>query len=118
MNYLILPASSLIFELMLPPKVWNARTAANATNAAATAYSDNSSPLSSFRNFVNIVLPSLTLHGQPAASELLPARLDVISDELFDLAGQIVDLRADVAAQSLEREDRCQRDERCGDGVL
>src|SRR5215208_2023525 len=57
-NYgLILSASSLTFRPMLVPRSWNAVTAANATSAAATAYSDSSSPVSSFKNLINIVRP-------------------------------------------------------------
>src|SRR6185503_13161172 len=49
-NYLILPARSVIFVLMLVPRVWKATTQANATSAAATAYSESSRPVSSRKN--------------------------------------------------------------------
>jgi hypothetical protein len=38
--------------------------------------------------------------------------------ELLNLAGEFVDLRADVGSQSLESDDASQRDERCGYGVF
>src|ERR1044072_4355263 len=55
-NYLILPARSVIFVLMFVPRVWKATTQANATSAAATAYSESSRPVSSAKNFLIIVL--------------------------------------------------------------
>src|SRR5689334_7602608 len=55
-NYLILPASSLIFVPMLVPNVWKATTQAKATSAAATAYSESSRPVSSAKNLLIIVL--------------------------------------------------------------
>src|SRR5438105_12195794 len=85
---------------MLPPRSWKAATAANATSAAATAYSDNSRPVSSFKNLLitNFLLTDL--------------------ESLFNCVRQRVDLGADVAAQKLESCDGCQSYERCGDGVL
>jgi hypothetical protein len=38
--------------------------------------------------------------------------------ELLNLAGEIVDLGADVGTQQLESGDACQRDKRCGNCVL
>src|SRR4029078_9296777 len=57
---------------MFPPKSWKAATHANAMSAAATAYSESSKPLSSFKNFLNIQSSSripegLRLHFTPAA---------------------------------------------------
>src|SRR6185295_5624472 len=102
---------------MFPPKSWEAATAANATSAAATAYSDSSKPLSSFKNFLNIrsILPQrIKAHRQ----HLLAAAGRRIHKELLNLAGEFVDLRADVGTQQLERGDGCQRDERCGNCVF
>src|ERR1044072_2217925 len=58
-NYLILPARSVIFVLMLVPRVWKATTQANATSAAATAYSESSRPVSSAKNFLIILFAPL-----------------------------------------------------------
>src|SRR5215217_5429023 len=79
--YLIKPARVSIFVAMLVPSSWNAATAARATRAAATAYSDSSSPVSSCQNFLNIDpvlhqrIEGLNLQFQPAASLPLPGRL-------------------------------------------
>src|SRR6185503_16958804 len=54
-TYLIQPARALIREPILVPSSWNAATVATATSAAATAYSDSSSPVSSFKNFLNMI---------------------------------------------------------------
>src|SRR6478672_8969562 len=103
---------------MLVPRVWKASTAANATSAAATAYSDSSRPVSSFMNLLNMFssLPSLAfviaLHAPSRQRVVLPG---CWISALLDLAREVVDLVADVAAQSLEGQHRCQRDERCGD---
>jgi hypothetical protein len=39
-------------------------------------------------------------------------------NELLNLAGEFVDLGADVGSQRLESDDACQRYERCGNCVL
>src|SRR4051812_25705278 len=86
---------------MLPPRSWKAATAASATRAAATAYSDNSRPDSSLKKCLITFLLLLRF--------LAP---------LFNCVCQRVDLGADVAAQQLEGGDGGERDERCGDGVF
>src|SRR5215210_4121461 len=53
------PDSSPIFVEMVVPRVEKAPTTAMATSAAATAYSDNSRPVSSRRKFLIIVLAPL-----------------------------------------------------------
>src|SRR6185503_3556714 len=108
---------------MLVPSSWKAATQANAMSAAATAYSESSKPLSSFKNFLNIrsillqnpgrLAPSL----QPGSTSLLLPGQQV-PQELLDLAGEVVDLGANVGAQKLEGGDACQCDKRCGNCVF
>src|SRR6185437_8754645 len=104
---------------MFPPKSWNAATAANATSAAATAYSESSKPLSSFKNFLNI---RSILLNKLKAPIITPAahrcRVERGHKELLNLAGEVSDLGGDVGAQQLESGDGCQRDERCGNCVF
>src|ERR1041385_630135 len=52
----IVSASDWIFVPMFVPRAWKAMTAANATSAAATAYSESSRPVSSRKNFLIILL--------------------------------------------------------------
>src|SRR5215211_5779950 len=52
----IVVASSSILVAMFPPNVRKASTQANATSAAATAYSESSRPVSSFKNLLIILL--------------------------------------------------------------
>src|SRR5829696_7766412 len=85
---------------MLPPSSWKAATAARATSAAATAYSDSSRPVSSLQNF------------------LITFVLLYACVPLLDGVRQRVDLVSDVATQQLEGGDGCQRDQRRGDRVL
>src|SRR6185436_7874827 len=106
---------------MLVPNNWNAATAANATSAAATAYSESSRPVSSSQNLfsINVLLVFKTEAFHCIRQQQLRALPGSIGSlELLDLAGELVDLRADVGTQQLERGDCCQRDERCGHGVL
>src|SRR5215217_6833895 len=60
-SYLMVFASELILVPMLPPSSWKAATAASATSAAATAYSDNSRPVSSRKNLLIIFVCSFRL---------------------------------------------------------
>src|SRR6185369_8567534 len=55
-DYLIFPARFEIAVAMLVPRSWKAATQANATSAAATAYSESSRPVSSWKNLLIIVL--------------------------------------------------------------
>src|SRR6185369_14905719 len=74
LTYLIVPARALMREPMLVPSSWNAAIVATATRAAATAYSESSSPVSSIKNFLNMIdsflqgFEGLSLPFQPAAS--------------------------------------------------
>jgi len=45
-------------------------------------------------------------------------RVERVNKELLNLAGEFVNLGADVGAQQLESGDGCQRDERCGNCVF
>src|SRR5829696_1345785 len=103
---------------MFPPNNWKAATAANATSAAATAYSESSRPDSSFKNFLNIRsnppsrMKGLRLHFSPGSTfSRLPGQSVHSELRSLDLAGEFVDLQADVGAQQLESGDGCQRDE-------
>jgi len=51
----IVVPSEVIFPLMAVPRAVNAPTTAIATNAAATAYSDSSRPVSSRKNLLIIL---------------------------------------------------------------
>jgi hypothetical protein len=55
---------------------------------------------------------------QPAATSKSGAAGRMTQNELLNLAGEFVDLGADVGSQRLESDDACQRYERCGNCVL
>jgi hypothetical protein len=57
----------------------------------------------------------LSLQSRPAADSLLPGNLDY---KLLNLASQGVDGAGNVGAQRFESDNRCQRDERCGNCVF
>src|SRR6185369_12377767 len=57
-DYLIFAARFEITVEMFVPRSWKAATQANATSAAATAYSESSRPDSSFKNFLIIIFSS------------------------------------------------------------
>src|SRR5215203_5975839 len=96
-------------EPMLVPSSWNAATAAIATRAAATAYSDSSSPVSSFKNFLNMI-DSFYWNRR-----LEPSRSAGRGPQL---SGEFVNPGGDVSAQQLKSGNSCQRDERCRNCVL
>src|SRR5689334_1532536 len=55
-TYLMVLARVLILPAMLVPRSWKAATQAKATSAAATAYSESSRPVSSWKNLLIILL--------------------------------------------------------------
>src|ERR1051326_2518209 len=91
----------------------NAATMASVMSAAASAYSDSSSPLSSPKKFL-LITPSVLRDGGapdfPSAEVAARTRF-----ALLDVAGEIVDDAADVRAQHREdphdrQGDECRRD--------
>src|SRR5258705_8015944 len=72
LNYpAIVFASWLILTAMLPPRSVKAATAAIATSAAATAYSESSSPVSSWKNLLIMVLLLIVWLGVTACDAFL-----------------------------------------------
>src|SRR5579885_422152 len=103
--------------VMLALTFENAATMASVTSAAASAYSDSSSPLSSLKKFLPLTSPSSLRDGgtpRPARVEGAAAR----AFALLDVAGEIVDDAADISAQGREDPDDGECDEGGGDRVL
>src|SRR5262244_2499387 len=98
-------ARALILPAMFVPRSWKAATQARATSAAATAYSDSSSPVSSFKNLLSIWLSPLDTDA--VAQHTCVAR--PLNDfRLLDGVGEGVDLASNVGAQQLESGDASQ----------
>src|SRR6185295_1930047 len=100
MDYFTLLATLVILSEMLVPRSWNAATVARAIIAAATAYSDNSRPVSSLKNFliISCLLRKLGIrlaHAQEHYA-LRPS-------QLFHGVGETGDLARDIGAEKLER---------------
>src|ERR1041385_2537956 len=118
-QFLIKPARLLMTPEMFVPRVVKTPTTASAISAAATAYSESSSPLSSRRKLLIIALPSLFPSGSfsrrqqarpfTCAGEAGRARTCRDVARLLDVGGEVVDDALDVAAQ--RREDADDRSE-------
>src|SRR5262245_41424142 len=106
-------------EILVPNAV-KAATAASATSAAATAYSDSSSPVSSFQNLLITVHPSDEIFVVSKQIGQAPQRTcgAYLKVGLLNLVAQVGDGTGDLSTQCCERGNGCERDERCGDGVF
>src|ERR1043166_5885048 len=94
------PARLLMTPEMFVPSVVKTPTTASAISAAATAYSESSSPVSSRRKLLIISLPLCSLLDRfefrrrrrlsPARGRAGAPRVCRDSDRLLDLAGEVV----------------------------
>src|SRR4030095_4766353 len=113
---------------MAVPRAVKATTQAIATNAAATAYSESSSPVSSWRKFVIIFCSLFLVSGfwkglttrftrvSPQLKRVEPifCRIELSRDG----GGQGVDLRANGGAESCESGNDGDRNQSCGNGIF